>query len=52
MYAKEFFLRTLSPSQPAINAPIILNNPMSANDHPAISNKRPFDIKSLGGVRK
>ncbi len=48
MNAKEFFLITLSPSQPAINAPIILNNPISARDHPAISNERPFDIKSLG----
>ena len=51
MYAREFFFKTWSPSQPKNNVPIILNKPIIASDQPAISIERPLEIKSFGRWR-
>ena len=48
MYANETFFKTRLPNQPKNNVPIMLNKPIRANDQPAVSKDKPFEIKSLG----
>ena len=48
MYAREFFLRTLSPSHPKNNVPKILNKPIIARAQPAILTDIPLETKSFG----
>ena len=47
MYAREFFFKTRSPSQPKNNVPIILNKPIIASDQPAISIESPLELDHL-----
>ena len=51
MYAKEFFFKTRSPSQPKNKVPTILNKPIIASDQPAISIESPLEIRSFGRWR-
>ena len=51
MYAREFFFKILSPSQPKNKVPTILNKPIIASDQPATSIERPLEIKSFGRWR-